>query len=107
MKLTLMPMAFATMKTTVWVRWTLVAFATAPARFMSVDAKTFQKETAIVMEISSMPLTFAEGTAQQMPMQMAFVTTSTPVWVRWMHAACAMAPARCTNAVVQTSRRGL
>ena len=83
-----------------------VAFATAPARFTSVDAKTFLKETAIAMEISSMPLMFAEGTAQQMPMQMASVTTSTHVWVRLMHAACAMAPARCMNVVVQTSHRG-
>ena len=82
-----------------------VAFATAPARFTSVDAKTLLKETAIAMEISSMPLTFAEGTAQQMPMQMASVTTSTHVWVRWMHAACAMALVQCTNVVAQTSRR--
>lgn len=103
---TSMPTAFAMMSMRALAASMPVAFATAPARFMSVDVKIFQQETAIAMEISSMPLTFAEGTAQQMSMQMAFVTTSTPVWVRWMHAACAMAPARCMNAVVQTSRRG-
>ena len=42
---------------------------------------------------------------QPMPMQMASVTTSIHVWVRWMHAACAMALVQCTNVVAQTSRR--
>lgn len=101
-----MPTAFAMMSMRALAASMPVAFAMAPARFTSVDAKTSRKETAIAMEISSMPLTFAEGTAQQMPMQMASVTTSTHVWVPWMYAASAMAPARCTNAVVQTSRRG-
>ena len=102
---TSMPTAFAMMSMLALAASMPVAFATAPARFTSVDAKTFRKETAIAMEISSMPLTFAEGTAQQMPMQMASVTMSTPVWVPWMHVASAMAPARCTNVVAQTSRR--
>ena len=102
---TLMPTAFAMMSMRALAASMPVAFATAPVRFMAVDVQTLQKETAIVKEISSMPLTFAEGTAQQMPMQMASVTTSTLVWVPWMHVACAMDLARCTNAVAQTSRR--
>ena len=82
-----------------------VAFAMVPARFMSAVVETFQKETVIAMEISSMPLKFAEETAKRMPMQMASVTTSTHVWVPLMHVACAMALARSTNAVAQTSLR--
>ena len=100
-----MPMAFATMSMGALAVSMRVACATAPARFMRVDVKTFQKETVIVMEISSMPLMCAEGIAKRMPMPMASVTTSTHVWVPWMRVACAMAPARCTNAVAQTSRR--
>ena len=55
MLLTLTPMAFVTMQTTVLERSTLVVFATDLATFTPADVLTFPQAIAIVTATSSTP----------------------------------------------------
>ena len=102
----MMRMASVTTWTTAWARSMLAACATAPVRFMSADAKTFQLAIATATAAKKTPWACAVVTAQQMLMQMAFVTTWTTAWARSTRAVCAMALARFTSADVRTLQHG-
>ena len=66
-------MAFVTMPTIVWVLWTLVAFAMAPAKFTPADVLTFPQAIVIALAMSSTPVVLRRFMVS-MRMQMAFAT---------------------------------
>jgi energy-converting hydrogenase Eha subunit B len=87
-KMTRMPMAFATMWTNALVRWMNVAFATDPGRFTNAGALTSPQEIAIAMATSLTPAavamdpgTFTSAGAPTSPQEIAIaMATSLTPW---------------------------
>jgi hypothetical protein len=106
-KPTSMPMAFVTTWMTVLESLTPVACAMVLVRSSRADVQAFPKAIVTATATSLMPWAFAVETVSKMQMPMAFVTTSTPVWVNPMNVGCAMVLDRFTIVDVRSFQKGI